>query len=198
MANRLSAESKPVRGSVSFNGILLVLALAMNVFLGMQIHSIKKTLAHADDVSTAEKIGMILAPIVASDLNGKKVNIDFTDKSLSTIVYIMRPSCSWCARNLANVRKLAASVDGRFRVIGLAVDDPSLKSYVEAASMGFPVYSIASYEVIPNVQLGATPQTLVVEPGGKVVKNWLGAFDQSQLGEVEEFFHTTLPGLSTN
>lgn len=185
------------KGSVSFNNALLAVALSVNLFLGWQIHSIKRTIAHADDVSSAAKVGMMLSPISVMDLDGKKVKIDFSETA-PTVLYVMSPSCRWCSRNLANIRKLAASESGQFRLIGLAVGDPSLKPYVESVSMGFPVYSISSYEAVANVQLGATPQTLVVEPGGKVVKNWVGAFDNQQRADVEAFFHTQLPGLSAD
>ena len=44
--------------------------------------------------------------------------------------------------------------------------------------------------------LGSTPQTIVIAPDGRVLKNWIGAFGMPVQTQVEEFFDVRLPGLT--
>jgi hypothetical protein len=121
----------------------------------------------------------------------------FVGTSLPTVLYIFSPTCGWCARNLSNIRALAAARSSSFRFIGLSLSGPKLKDYAANTRLGFPIFEIKSYAAIKGLPLGGTPQTLVVSPTGRVIKNWPGAFMGDQETQVEEYFGVKLPGLST-
>lgn len=59
-----------------------------------------------------------------------------------------------------------------------------------------PVYKDLTELSKLTYKLGATPQTIVVSPEGKVIKNWMGAYSGDKAREVEEYFNVRLPGLT--
>jgi hypothetical protein len=44
--------------------------------------------------------------------------------------------------------------------------------------------------------LESTPQTIIISPDGRVMKNWVGAYGESLRPEVEAYFGIKLPGLT--
>jgi hypothetical protein len=41
--------------------------------------------------------------------------------------------------------------------------------------------------------MGSVPQTIVISPGGKILKNWVGAYGENLKPEVEKYFNVRLP-----
>jgi len=113
----------------------------------------------------------------------------------ATVLHVFSPNCGWCERNLPNIATLADSIGGRFDVYGVSLTDKDVDSYVRSRRISYPVV-VASDEARVQYKLGGTPQTLVVAPGGRLIKNWRGAYQTTMLNEVESFFGVVLPGLS--
>jgi len=61
--------------------------------------------------------------------------------------------------------------------------------------MPFQVFLMDSPALVKKLGFDLTPQTLVIGPGGKVERNWPGAFQGGAHDEIEHFFGTKLPGL---
>ena len=59
--------------------------------------------------------------------------------------------------------------------------------------LGFPVYTKLAADVTWNYKLGGTPQTILVSPQGKVLRNWSGAFAGRQRDELQRYFPVRLP-----
>jgi hypothetical protein len=70
-----------------------------------------------------------------------------------------------------------------------------LTEYVAKNELKFPIYARLSPETLKTYKLGGTPQTIVVSPDGRVLKDWVGAYAGDQKSQVEAFFHVSLPGL---
>jgi hypothetical protein len=70
-----------------------------------------------------------------------------------------------------------------------------LKQYIAAGRAPFPVYQIESQDQAQRLGLSATPTTIVVGPGAKVLKVWTGAYMDKNQPEVEKYFGAKLPGL---
>jgi len=176
-------------GSWFMTGLLLS-SLILNLALALKIHDLRA-------VKIPPPItGVSLSPFPASDLGGRRELLTFSDAGKPTVLYVLSPDCRWCSRNLANIRTLASKRGSSYRFIGIAVAVPNPKGFSEAFDPGFPIYSISSFDVVKQIPLGTTPQTLVVTPQGLVVKNWVGAFSDSNRKEIEAYFGVELPGLT--
>jgi hypothetical protein len=142
-------------------------------------------------------VGMIVPPIVATYLlTGSTETVSYSRYSQATVVYVFSPTCSWCARNQANLAALVKASGQRFHFIGLSLDDHGAAEYAAKTRMGFPVYTGVSAEFATAVHLGGTPQTIVISPSGEVIANWIGSWSGAQQHEIEVFFKTKVPGLS--
>lgn len=171
---------------------LLVIALAIEVIIGQQTHSITNNL-----ITQPKTASTRTAPVIkARTLEDKEILISYNDVKKSTILYVFSPSCSWCSRNWKNVTTLANSAIKTHRFIGLALSEYNLQEHIRANQIDFPVYKQLSDEVIGKLELGLTPRTLVISPQGKIIKNWVGAYSGAAQQEIEAFFSIKLPGMN--
>lgn len=83
-----------------------------------------------------------------------------------------------------------------YHFIGLSLGNANLEAYLSARKLTFPVYSKLSKDTIRDLKLSSTPQTIVVSPEGRVIKNWVGAYGENLRPEVENFFAVKLPGIT--
>lgn len=176
--------------------LLLVASLSLNVYLGWKIR--QGTTSSRQNTVTLSP-GTKVDPVTAVTLDGIQHTISYEDTNKPTVLYVLSPTCVWCDRNNANLKRLSELRGNDFRFIGLSLAEPGLKAYVDAQHLEFPVYTRLTTETIQALGLGSTPQTIVISPDGRVLKNWIGAYIDPLRPEVEAYFGITLPGLtSTN
>lgn len=173
--------------------LLLLASLSLNVYLGWRV----KQGNAVPNLPQKVALGTRVEPITVSSLEGVVQTISYRDTDRPTVLYILSPDCIWCERNRENIVKLGELGD-RFRFVALSLTESGLKEYVEKQHFKFPVYTRVPAEAITSLGLGTTPQTIVISPEGRVLKNWTGAYSERTRGEVEEFFQTRLPGLTSN
>jgi len=175
--------------------ILLLASLSLNVFLGTYI---KRLRARASTQPVAVNLvpGVTILPITASDLSGKAATISYSDTDKPTVLYVFSPKCVWCERNTQNLQTLATLKGGSFRFIGLSLDETKLAEYIEAHHFKFQVYKDVTQSSVEMLGLRSTPQTIVVSPEGRVLKNWIGVYGEHSQPDVEGFFGVHLPGLT--
>jgi len=94
-----------------------------------------------------------------------------------------------------NLKALLDKADAEYRFIALSLSEEALAQYVANNELKMPVYSGLSAETMKTYKLGSTPQTIVISPEGKVLKEWMGAYVGEQQKQIEAFFHVSLPGL---
>jgi len=71
----------------------------------------------------------------------------------------------------------------------LSLVKTDLHDFIQREDLGFPVYTDLAASAIAMYRLGSTPETLVVSPEGKVIKDWIGAYIQEPIrSTVEQFF----------
>lgn len=139
-------------------------------------------------------VGGRLSSITARDHRGLTKSLRLDDGA-SSIVYIMSPSCVWCARNLDNIRKLYSATASQYRFVGFSNTMDGLDKYAESGALPFPLYTVDSKSLRAPLDLSVTPQTVVVLGDGKVEKVWVGALAGDRKDAVERFFGVSLPGL---
>jgi peroxiredoxin len=173
--------------------LLLLASLVLNVYLGWKVKQGNAGPEPPQKVALRTKVD----PITASSLDGVVQTISYQDTNKPTVLYVLSPDCIWCERNRENIARLGELGD-RFRFIGISLTDKGLKEYVEKQHFKFPIYTRVAAEAMTSLGLGTTPQTIVISPEGRVLKNWTGAYTERTRGEVEEFFQTRLPGVTSN
>jgi peroxiredoxin len=192
-----AVNSSPQSSSVRSNRpdvfvmLLLAASLCLNVYLGLKV----KQGPVAENTAKLSP-GMKIEPVTAVGGDGKPVTISYDGSTKPTVFYVISPSCIWCKRNQANINKLSDGKANEFRFIGISLAESGLKEYVEGYQLKFPVYTGLKEETIWSLGLGATPQTIVVSPEGKILKVWPGAYVEDLRPEVEAYFGIQLPGLT--
>lgn len=176
--------------------LLLLASLSLNVYLGWKVRQAKTTSSIQQNTFSLSP-GMKVNPVIVVSLDGKEHTFSFTSNDKPTVFYVLSPSCVWCERNKANIKKLAELRGGDFRFVGISLADPGLKEYMEGHHLNFPVYTRLTSETINSLGLGSTPQTIVISSDGRVLKNWTGAYTERLQPEVEAYFGISLPGLSS-
>jgi hypothetical protein len=172
---------------------VLAASLCLNVALGWKV----KELLGTQTASSVRPVGIqahaVLPAIPVTDEDGRPVTISF-DVPRDTVLYVWKPSCVWCKLNKPNIQSLAMATKSHYRFIGLTTEKKGLKEYLAKNAYPFPVYVVNNPRLAAALGLNVTPQTAVVNPGGKVDRVWLGAFSQTMEGQVERFFNVKLPG----
>jgi|SRR5437867_1029126 len=187
---------KTYAGSIFLLSVLSA-SLFLNVALGLKLRGsqpIVRSLGVREHVS--------LRSIPAVDTNGRNVMITFDDPR-RTVLYVLSPSCHWCARNSANITSLSQAKSHEYRFIGLSNTETDFRQHVAATPFSFPLFAVNSKQLqqsadltfLEQLDLTVTPQTIVIGPGGIVEKVWVGAFDRRKQNEVERFFGVSLSGL---
>jgi peroxiredoxin len=175
--------------------VLLIASLSLNVYLGWKVKRLGGT-PSASQNTVKLSPGMTVQPITAMNLGGKQETISYAEHGKPTVIYVFTPSCTWCNRNNQNINTIVSLKRESFRFIGLSLADDGLSGYVESHHLTFPVYRSLAPESIEMLGLGSTPQTIVISPDGRIVKNWVGAFGGALKPQIEEFFNVQLPGLT--
>ncbi|HEY0730546.1 MAG TPA: redoxin family protein [Pyrinomonadaceae bacterium] len=168
-------------------------SLSLNVYLGWKV----KRGNVPSNLPVPVAPGTKVEPIKAASLDGEPQTISYHDTDKPTVLYVLSPTCPWCDRNRANIAKLTERGD-RFRFVGLSLSEAGLKEYVDKQQLKFPVYTRVTPEAQIELGLGPTPQTIVISPEGRVLKNWAGAYNEQTRDEIEEYFQIQLPGLVSN
>jgi peroxiredoxin len=194
----VDSTREPARGISRRALTAITAALVVSVVLNVELAHRLQTLNVARSARRAEllvKIGATVPPISAKRLDGQPGVISYQDAEQSTVLYIFTPPCSWCARNMSNLKTLLDQEGSHYRFIGVSLSEEGLAQYVLKNDLKLPIYSGLSSEVLKTYKLGSTPQTIVVSPEGKVLQDWVGAYVGDQKSQIEAFFHVALPGL---
>lgn len=138
--------------------------------------------------------GTLVTPFKVRGSGGQAGEIRF-DNGQPTVLYAFSTKCGWCIRNTPSVRALAAQSAKEYRFVGLALNREGLVALDEEAKLGFPVFTDPTGTVVGTLRLTSTPTTIVISPGGVVLKTWHGAYNGAVAQEVSRFFKVPLPGL---
>jgi peroxiredoxin len=173
--------------------VLLGVSLSLNVTLGWTIRGLR---AATTGIGTGQPpTGMVVKSIQVKDLQGNPMSISFADSRVPAVIYVFRPACSWCAKNMRNLKTLVAAKGGNFRFVGISLQDQGVSEYVQSNGLTMPVFTQPDATAIEELHLNPTPQTIVIDINGKVIKNWAGAYQGAIKKEVESYFAINLPGL---
>jgi len=169
--------------------LLLAISLSCNVYL------VRKLQSHAGRPGSAWAIGARIPKLAAWDSRGSAVAIDWAADGRPWVLYLFRPSCEWCRKNLDNIRLLGEQRGTQYHFVGLLASREDLERYQKDAGLPFPVYGDPRDASGKRFLITSTPETLIVSPNGRVSEVWLGAYQGPLLKQVEATMKLRLPGL---
>jgi hypothetical protein len=140
-------------------------------------------------------VGVYIPSLSVATMAGVKETITFDPAERPTVIYVLYPDCRWCGYNMRNIKSLSLARGGEYRFIGISPPHPDLTRYAELNKLPFPIFQIDSLDAVPNLLLGQTPETIVIDKHGNVIADWNGAYAGDQQKLVEAFFDLRLPGL---
>jgi len=172
--------------------LLLVASGAFNALLAARVVFLEYRLRPAPPPIV--NVGKRLPELAGHDPEGNSLTIRFSDYRKSTVLLVLRPGCSWCAKNMSNWQKLIQEAGQRYRFIAVSPTEAGLGKYLREYNLTIPaVTSLPNDGVLEAVWIGGTPQTIVVGPDGVVMKAWSGAYGRPVKTEIERYFGVTLP-----
>jgi len=184
---------------VRWTRILLLSLIGVTVLIiGLQARYIS-ILQHQLEILTASgklRAGADMKRLMVSDLNGNQTVLEFENATKPTILYVFRPACVWCERNAGALESLANAVAGSHRLIGLSLVADGTAEFVSEHRMKFPVYTGIPSAAVSSYKLGATPETILIDPHGKVVQSWKGAYVGVTRSAIEEVLSVKISGYS--
>jgi len=141
-------------------------------------------------------VDTVIPPLSTLRLDGQPHQVRFGGP-LPTILYVLSPTCTWCDRNYDNIVAIGRAKKQDFSFVGLSTghDLEVLKRYNQTNPLPFDVFLIESDDLVRSVGLAVTPQTALLDTGGRVQRVWSGAMFAQQKDDAERFFGLALPGL---
>lgn len=127
----------------------LICSAIINIILANKVADLRDNLSYIRAEGQL-KIGSQVPKIDAKDMNGIDYRIEYSKLNIPTILYVFKPECNWCSRNLQNIKTIASQTNGKYRLIGLSLSSGSLKDYISqndlvaaakrvSAALGFEV-----------------------------------------------------------
>lgn len=138
-------------------------------------------------------VDTIAPPLTLHDFNGNERTFDWDAQTGKAVIYVFSPDCQWCDRNLESVRALVEQGRGHYRVIPVALIRESELKAKPVPDLGTPSFLISSSVRRAGYRLGGTPQTVVIDKGGRVLANWVGAYTELIQPEVRRVLGVEVP-----
>jgi peroxiredoxin len=189
---------------------LLLLSIAVNAVQVVEVRSLTgplETCVAALGSGSANRVASVRsrAPTIVGsrapalevkDLAGKPVTLDVARPGKTAVLYLFSPGCGWCRRNLPNMRALMTAAGRRFSFVPISLDAEGVSAYWARIGAHGVVYTEPSPATRSAYGFTGTPQTIVIGPDGKIIKDWSGAYTGQLSSEVSSALGVRLPGLS--
>lgn len=171
----------------------LVVSVGLNGFLLAQTQPAfaVRTPSPVNDVHVGEEV----PPLRLENHRGESVTVGYAGDSRPTVLYVFADECGWCEENERNIQHLYGAVGDRFRFVALTPGDDVPRAEPAQTEWRLPTYFRPSPATREAFGFEVVPQTIVISPDGRVMRNWPGVYVGPVKTEVESFFGVRLPGL---
>lgn len=167
-------------------GFVMVLSVSMGINIGLS--QVIRTFPPVATWPTHLTGGVALKALSASSVDGQPVRLNFERQDgRSSILYVLAPQCPWCEKNFSNVAALARTVKDDYVVIGIVTSTDGLGQYLRKHAPPYPIYVVQAQDA-STYGFGATPETIVVDRFGIVLRTWRGAYSGTRGQEIERYF----------
>jgi hypothetical protein len=129
-------------------------------------------------------VGATLPTLSGKQPDGSPMEVDLA-QSAPMLLFVFSPTCQVCEQNWPNWAKFIGDPDIGRQYLLLSAHRSIPATYLADHHAGtrVPLLGI-NPEIVRAFNLGATPQTLLVEKG-RIVKAWPGVLSQSELKEIK-------------
>ena len=167
--------------------VCCLVLLAANIALIHQNSQLKAQLALPPPQLEAAQ-GAQMPDLRGFDLAGKPVEVAYGKDSRKVLVLVYSPTCPFCDQNWPKWKAMIPSLDpSAVRTVAVDVTSSSSEAFVQQHQLaGLPVFQKVDPQATLNYRFQLTPQTILVDPTGKVEKVWTGVLNDSNLAEIKQ------------
>lgn len=171
-------------------GLTLVFFLIVQTYVfALQNRELKNRLNMFLNEQKILKSGDAVKPFSAIDLLGNEINIVYNTGTYNYyILAIMSVECEPCKENINNWNILLARLNGKnVRFISVAMDSISIiNKLAKSEYYNFPILSNPSYEFKIGYKGFITPQTILINKNGIVLKAIPGILNENKIIQLLE------------
>lgn len=130
------------------------------------------------------------------DLAGKQVEVLYGKDPRKVLVLVYSPTCPFCNQNWPKWEAMISSMDHSIvRMVAVDVTSSSNEVFIQQHQLvGLPVFQKVEPQATVNYRFQLTPQTILVDPTGRVEKVWTGVLNDSTLTEIKQRSRTSKTG----
>lgn len=168
-------------------GAIIVLMGAEIIYLVYQNRQLKQLLDDPSQLlAKTLQAGDMVPAIRGVDINGGDYSLNYAEAGPWTLVLWFSPNCSSCEDNFAfwnqiEQRRLVENL----RLVGFCACNPSEgKGAATAHAIGYPILAITEPTLVDMYKGNLLPQTILIDPGGKITQVWPGALLEQQKSEI--------------
>jgi peroxiredoxin len=174
-----------LKWSFAISGCCLLL-LAANIALIHQNNQLKARLALPSPQLEAAQ-GAQMPDLRGFDLAGKPVEVLYGKDPRKVLVLVYSPTCAFCNQNWPKWQAMITSLDrSAVRTVAVDVTSSSSDTFIQQHQLtGLPVFQKVDPQATVDYRFQLTPQTILVDPTGKVEKVWTGVLNDSTLNEIK-------------
>jgi hypothetical protein len=141
-----------------------------------------------------------IAPVFEADeIGGGRVRVDYPTGGGKTLLFVLSLTCGTCAKNVPYWNRLARETAGQVRIYGLVVDRFEYQrelALLKEKALEFPALRFNDKDLMLRYKVTKVPHTILVGPGGRVEKSFVGALDDDQFADLLARAKTSAEGTS--
>jgi hypothetical protein len=166
--------------------VCCLLLLAANIALIHQNSQLKARLAAPPPQLEAAQ-GAQMPDLRGFDLAGKPLEVLYGKDPRKVLVLVYSPTCAFCKQNWPKWQAMITSLDpSAVRTVAVDVTSSSSEIFIQQHQLaGLPVFQKVDPQATVDYRFQLTPQTILVDPAGKVEKVWTGVLNDSTLSEIK-------------
>jgi peroxiredoxin len=163
-----------------------VVLLGVNIALVRQNRQLKAQLSQpppALELAT----GTQMPDMRGFDPDGKPVEVLYGKDPRKVLVFVFSPTCPFCEQNWPKWEQVISSLDrSAVRPVGVDVTSTSKAPFLSQHQLtGLPVFEKVEPKAMMNYHFQLTPQTILLDPDGKVEKVWTGVMTDSAVADLK-------------
>lgn len=162
-------------------------SLGANLWLSHRLRSAERAILKSSRLSPGE-----LVPVFDAKLeNGQTIHLGWEGRR-KTLLYYFDPDCLWCMRNAEAFGTLIGQLGASIEVYSYTSSLRGVEEFKRQARHTAKVLTDDREDLRRLLRLRGTPQTLVIDANGRVLKNWEGVYRGSNRVEIQEYFHVRI------